>query len=1029
VSDETSTTGPGGRYELLELLEEGICGKLYRARDAREDRPVLVKLITRSVSKDPEFRRYAYDRWAERDALFEHPNIVTIVEVGKSGEQYFLAVEEPEGERLCERMKEAPLDTDEVVEILRQIAEALRAAHRRQVVHGYLKPSDVFLTRDPSGRLLVKVLFLDLGTSAAESVLPMFGEVHGSPKYMAPEVIRGATPGVQSDVFALGVIGYELLTGREPFAAEHPIGYLFANCETPLVPPHLVNEKVPREVSLVVSRCLEKDPERRYRSAQRVIDDLERCEEVTKTGKVSIVPRGSDSAFAREYELPELEKREKAPARTSATSLVALVLALAALGVTIVWNYTSLLRPGAEERQEHPVGITPPERPGRHGEQPPREAGPTQQAREAAARAQRARSAYEAARKDWTQRLSLRGAYELGVAKFEEIAADYAGTPAAEQARQAAAEVYCEWAEVLAEKGDLKDLEEAEAKYRRAMQMAPESEPLRQVFELKVPPVMAQRAAALEGLRRYAEALALYRDIRKEFPGSVAAALLPRKEPGLLLKYGYDLWQQDGELEKAIAQFRAILKDHPDSDEAEEANGYLPRIYYDIARAKVERGDLEDAREDLAELKAAYPDTPVGQQAAELDAEILFRLYEAAERNNQADAATRYFIALATEHPASVPAQVACRRRLGLEAPAGEVLFDSATARSKYRDAEQYRDQMRYEAALNMLRAVIRYTAPDSEVGRQALQKLPEWMYEAGLDAVGRGAPEEASEKLEELRRLLPQTQWADRAQRTLQRLSNPPEGMVYVPEGPFQMGASEEEILRFLRPFYGAEILGSGRELDLILSYIGYVSEMPKHTASTGAYYIDKTEVSNAQYKQFVDETGYGPPAHWTEGTYGEGEADLPVTNVSLEDAAAYAKWAGKRLPTEAEWEKAARGTDGRFYPWGAVFDRNSCQHMRESDAGPVAVGSYLGGASPYGALDMLGNVWEWTTSAFEPYPGNERTDARAPYGETHVVLRGGAWDQHDIKPVPIRVSFRFPEKPYTKARDIGFRCVKDAQ
>jgi len=538
VSDETSTTGPGGRYELLELLEEGICGKLYRARDAREDRPVLVKLITRSVSKDPEFRRYAYDRWAERDALFEHPNIVTIVEVGKSGEQYFLAVEEPEGERLCERMKEAPLDTDEVVEILRQIAEALRAAHRRQVVHGYLKPSDVFLTRDPSGRLLVKVLFLDLGTSAAESVLPMFGEVHGSPKYMAPEVIRGATPGVQSDVFALGVIGYELLTGREPFAAEHPIGYLFANCETPLVPPHLVNEKVPREVSLVVSRCLEKDPERRYRSAQRVIDDLERCEEVTKTGKVSIVPRGSDSAFAREYELPELEKREKAPARTSATSLVALVLALAALGVTIVWNYTSLLRPGAEERQEHPVGITPPERPGRHGEQPPREAGPTQQAREAAARAQRARSAYEAARKDWTQRLSLRGAYELGVAKFEEIAADYAGTPAAEQARQAAAEVYCEWAEVLAEKGDLKDLEEAEAKYRRAMQMAPESEPLRQVFELKVPPVMAQRAAALEGLRRYAEALALYRDIRKEFPGSVAAALLPRKEPGLLLKYG-----------------------------------------------------------------------------------------------------------------------------------------------------------------------------------------------------------------------------------------------------------------------------------------------------------------------------------------------------------------------------------------------------------------------------------------------------------------------------------------------------------
>ena len=275
--EQEQTIGRPGQYKLVELIEEGISGKLYRARDTERQKTVLIKLVAKSRSNDPEFQRYFHDRRAEQDALFRHPNIAQVLEMGERGEQYYVAVEDPEGERLCDKLKQAPLDPDEVLGILHQIAEALRAAHRREITHGHLKPSDVFITHEPTVRRLVKVLFVDIGVAAAESILPLFGETHGAPKYMAPEVIEGGMLEPQSDLFALGVIGYELLTGTEPFPSKHPMGYLFANCQKSLVPPHEARQDVPRELSLVVSRCLEKDPRRRYRSAQRLIDDLDRC--------------------------------------------------------------------------------------------------------------------------------------------------------------------------------------------------------------------------------------------------------------------------------------------------------------------------------------------------------------------------------------------------------------------------------------------------------------------------------------------------------------------------------------------------------------------------------------------------------------------------------------------------------------------------------------------------------------------------------------------------------------------------------
>lgn len=209
---------------------------------------------------------------------------------------------------------------------------------------------------------------------------------------------------------------------------------------------------------------------------------------------------------------------------------------------------------------------------------------------------------------------------------------------------------------------------------------------------------------------------------------------------------------------------------------------------------------------------------------------------------------------------------------------------------------------------------------------------------------------------------------------------------------------------------------------------------EGPQHEVTLPAYYIDKFEVTNLQYKQFIDATKRRSPDHFRNRTFPEGKADHPVTYVTWDDAKAYCQWAGKRLPTQEEWEKAARGTDGRMFPWGNEFDINFANTpvrwaalKVEGDTTPV--GAFESGKSPYGLYDMSGNVWEWTSSWYEAYPGNKRITEN--YGEKYKVLKGGSWwDCSFYKcgisaPVFNRSFFH----PHTKNESFGFRCARDAK
>ena len=200
---------------------------------------------------------------------------------------------------------------------------------------------------------------------------------------------------------------------------------------------------------------------------------------------------------------------------------------------------------------------------------------------------------------------------------------------------------------------------------------------------------------------------------------------------------------------------------------------------------------------------------------------------------------------------------------------------------------------------------------------------------------------------------------------------------------------------------------------------------ERPPHTVFVDGFEMDKLEVTNQEFERFVQETGYVTDAEKAGDTswryYAKDKAQHPVVKVSWNDANAYCGWAGKRLPTEAEWEKAARGTDARRYPWGNQWDAARANAKEAGNRGITAVGSFPAGASPYGVLDMAGNVAEWTTDWFKAYPGG---DFYSPYyGEKYRVIRGGGWfsDQNLV-----RTTERSASAVELANDDVGFRCAR---
>ncbi len=199
-----------------------------------------------------------------------------------------------------------------------------------------------------------------------------------------------------------------------------------------------------------------------------------------------------------------------------------------------------------------------------------------------------------------------------------------------------------------------------------------------------------------------------------------------------------------------------------------------------------------------------------------------------------------------------------------------------------------------------------------------------------------------------------------------------------------------------------------------------------PRHTVYLDDYYIDQYHVTNVYYKTFLNETRRSAPPNWRGQNFPPDSDNHPVSFVSWYDADAYCRWIGKRLPTEEEWEKAARGTDGRMFPWGKRFLKNHANVSQEGYKGTTPVDLLPEGKSPYGLYDMAGNLFQWTSDWFLPYPGNPVPHPN--FGKTLKVLRGGSF--YDCSNYRCGISFqtfnRISLLPQTRSISAGFRCAK---
>ena len=306
-----------GRYRVVRVLGDGAMGKVVLAQDGELDRAVAVKVLDEQLAQDPSFRA-RFSREARVAASLSHPNIVTVFDVGEAEGRPYIVMEYIEGRTLDARLRdEGPLPADEVVRIGRQVAEGLEAAHANGLVHRDLKPSNLIERDDGT----VKIADFGIARSLDATALTEEGSIVGTAAYLAPEQAEGGTVSHQTDLFALGVVLYELLTGRQPWKVDS-LAALAARRQapTPDAPPG-----TPEGLRLAIERSLEPEPADRPSAAEvvRLLGDA---------------PAEDDATVV----LPRSERARGLPPRTRrrvpwlALVLGALVLALAGLGIAAV---------------------------------------------------------------------------------------------------------------------------------------------------------------------------------------------------------------------------------------------------------------------------------------------------------------------------------------------------------------------------------------------------------------------------------------------------------------------------------------------------------------------------------------------------------------------------------------------------------------------------------------------------------------------------------------------------------------------
>ncbi|MDF2936530.1 MAG: pknB [Paenibacillaceae bacterium] len=261
----------GGRYEILQRVGGGGMALVYKAQDLLLNRYVAVKVLRQQYVHDEEFVR-RFRREAQSAASLSHPNVVSMYDVGQEGENHFIVMEYVEGMTLNDLIREkSPLQVEDALHIATQICDALEHAHHNQIIHRDIKPHNILIGKN--GR--IKVTDFGIARATTSSTITQTGSVIGSVHYFSPEHAKGTSTGAKSDLYSLGIVLYQMLTGKLPFLGESPISVALKHLQENVEEPRKVNPLIPQSVENIILKAMRKNPDERYQSAADMLLDLE----------------------------------------------------------------------------------------------------------------------------------------------------------------------------------------------------------------------------------------------------------------------------------------------------------------------------------------------------------------------------------------------------------------------------------------------------------------------------------------------------------------------------------------------------------------------------------------------------------------------------------------------------------------------------------------------------------------------------------------------------------------------------------
>ena len=990
-----------GKYQIESLIGEGGMAAVYRAHDSNLDRDVAVKVILPGVQRDVHFLR-RFKAEARSLAKLSHPNIVKIHDFGEQGDVLYLVMEYlPEG-TLKERLGK-PIPAAEAAGVIAPIARALAFAHRLGLVHRDIKPSNILFTESGDPMLTDFGIARLLGGEDEASQ-----EMIGTPDYMAPEQGLGHEASPASDMYALGEVFYEMLTGRRPFEANSPLGVLFKKAEEPMPDPRQFAPGLPDVVVDLLSEVLAKTPEDRPASIVDFASDLQ----LIQAGvEVSVMPPRTEIPPTPGPKTGPVYGREVCPkcGRKLPQKAVFCPYCSTALRMALVKQEA---KQGKDKVFE--------------------QAGILGQLKDFARKAWAWLNKMIGAAWAWLN-VGRRRWYALGVLVL--MIAGIAATILAITS-------------LIAEQG-----------------------------------LLVGGGKSLEGRRiifsSYGDTFAIMEDgVLDVYADSGQTGVLHQKVDALrdadfspddhlaVLDGRGDITLFDMEEKLTVGEIKTGMRDAEGLISL--AGGGFAVVDVDGANVTVWAGDGKGA------LKSSVsPSSPPliwalsqdGQRLAAITEDKVLSVWDLQEKiiilkaqlANAQDGGLAFgadgsCLALSSGEGLRVLTlpnggmawgQVVCRNSplvfsadgSRLACVDGENVLVFSTADGEQLEAAALRHpgtDMVFNQQAGTLFAVyetgsVEHLRLNSEDLAPAPMDVEEEVEEVQMEEPGEDA---LSELLVPTNTPAPAATSRPTETPTPQPVVvvepidlkvNPADGVeiVFVPAGEFTMG-SEEEIDPY---FWGAEA--------------------PMHDVMVDDFWIYRTEVTNKLYADCVEAKACPLPHQFhlweVDEYYGNSKYDdYPVLYVNWTDAQAYCRYVGGRLPYEAEWEKAARGTDERMFPWGEnlpgnnvanLCDRNCPESDKNSGINDgyrltSPVGSFPAGASPYGAYDMAGNVWEWVFDYFsQSYYGKSPYDNPiGPGSSSWRVIRGGAY----VKTIGgLRTAVRYAVKPDVSLNTAGFRCV----